>query len=254
MNEPTRHREHREHEEHREYLGRSDRIDRRPRRGNGSARRGGTGRALLLGAGLVGGALLMNRFRGRGQGRSHQEGWTGNEGGSMRGRRHRQEGSYEAKRKTLIAWLNDAYAMERALAQTLKGHANDAKSDPVISQRLRSHAEESKHHADLVERAIERLGGSVSNLKSGMSSVMGTVQGMAMMPAKDSTIKHLLEGAAAEKLEIASYRSIITAAEEIGDHETARTAREILESEERMAQWIDEQLPHAIREQLAHAT
>lgn len=196
----------------------------------------------------------MNRFRGRGQSRSHQEGWTGNEGGSMRGRRHRQEGSYEAKRKTLIAWLNDAYAMERALVQTLKGHANDAKSDPVISQRLRSHAEESKHHADLVERAIERLGGSVSNLKSGMSSVMGTVQGMAMMPAKDSMIKHLLEGAAAEKLEIASYRSIITAAEEIGDHETARTAREILESEERMAQWIDEQLPHAIREQLAHAT
>ena len=30
----------------------------------------------------------------------------------------------------LIAWLNDAYAMEQGLEETLKRHADDAKEDP----------------------------------------------------------------------------------------------------------------------------
>src|SRR5699024_8902037 len=111
--------------------------------------------------------------------RSSQRGWTGHEGGSMprAGDRPTPAQAQEAKRRTLVAWLNDAYAMEKSLVQTLRGHANDAKNHPVIAQRLRDHAEESKHRARLVQDCIERLGGSVSNIKSSLSSVMGAVSG-----------------------------------------------------------------------------
>lgn len=172
--------------------------------------------------------------------------------GSSRNSSH-PAGSREAKKKILLAWLNDAHAMEKSLAQTLKNHAHDARNHPVMQARLERHLEETRHHAELVRGCIERLGGHVSTFKSSMSAVMGTVQGVATGPAKDELVKNILADSAAERLEIASYQGLITAADEIGDIDTARICRQILREEEAMSDWLEQQLPTAIREQMAQA-
>jgi ferritin-like metal-binding protein YciE len=51
-----------------------------------------------------------------------------------------------------------------------------------------------------------------------------------------------------EHLEIACYRSVIGAAEELGDTETARVCTEILREEEAMAGWLEQRLPELSRE------
>jgi ferritin-like metal-binding protein YciE len=205
-------------------------------------------RTLLIGAGLAMAAgMLRRRLRTRSQ-RYDQYGWAGGEGGTAY-----PGGTRDAKKRTLLAWLTDAHAMERSVAQSLRNHAHDAKNHPVMRARLERHLEETRHHAELVRECIERLGGRVSMLKEGMSAVIGTVQGVATSPAKDELVKNILADSAAERLEIASYQGIITAADEIGDHETAQTCRQILREEEAMSDWLEQQLPSAVRDQMAHA-
>jgi ferritin-like metal-binding protein YciE len=203
-------------------------------------------RTLLIGAGLAMAAgMLTSRMRNRSQ-RDDQYGWAGGEAGTAGGTR-------EAKKRVLLAWLADAHAMERSVALNLRNHAHDAKHHPVMRARLERHLEETRHHAELVRECIERLGGRVSMLKEGMSAVIGTVQGVATGPAKDELVKNILADSAAERLEIASYQGIITAADEIGDHETAQVCRQILREEEEMSDWLEQQLPSAVRDQMAHA-
>ena len=79
------------------------------------------------------------------------------------------------------------------------------------------------------------------------------MQGLASGPARDTAIKDCLAGIAAEHFEIACYRSLIAAAEQLGDMETASTCRGILREEEEMARWLETQLPTVTQHELAGA-
>jgi hypothetical protein len=45
-------------------------------------------------------------------------------------------------RNTMIAWLNDAYAMESALIPILQNHASDVQDDPPARERIAVHIEQ----------------------------------------------------------------------------------------------------------------
>lgn len=156
----------------------------------------------------------------------------------------------EEHRKVLLSWLNDAYSMEKGLIPVLENHAKDAKNHPQIQSRIQQHVEETRRHADLVQGAIDRLGGDVSAIKSGVGSLMGTLQSMATGPFKDELVKNAISDFAAEHFEIASYRALIAAAQDIGDMETVRVCQEILRDEEQMAQWLDQNLPMVVRQSM----
>ena len=97
-----------------------------------------------------------------------------------------------AHKELVIAWLNDAHAMELAIAQVLERHAEEAKDHPPMHTALQRHLEQTRRHADLVKGCVERLGGETSGVKTGMASVMGAVQGMTTKLAKDDLIKNIL--------------------------------------------------------------
>lgn len=150
-----------------------------------------------------------------------------------------------AQKDLLVAWLNDAYSAELAQVPVLENHAKDAQKYKHIRERDLQHLEETRRHAELVKGCIERLGESTSTLKAGMSKVFGTAQSVATGPFKDELIKNFLSDYAAEHFEIASYKSLIAAAQEVGDQETARVCQEILRDEEEMARWLDEHIAEA---------
>ena len=148
-----------------------------------------------------------------------------------------------AHQEMLVAWPDDACAMETALIGTLEHRVKDAAGHPELQARDRQHLEETRRHADLVQGCVERLGGGTSALKTGVAAAMGTVQGLATELAKDELVKNALHDYGTEHFEIASYTSLIAAAEELGDAETARVCREILRDEEAMAAFLLGQVP-----------
>jgi ferritin-like metal-binding protein YciE len=147
------------------------------------------------------------------------------------------------EKDVVISWLNDAYCMEKALVQILEHQVKAAKDYPEIETRLQQHLEETRSHAELMQSAIVRLGGHTSSIKSRVSSLFGQMQALSTGAAQDEMVKDSLADFAAENFEIASYRSLISAATEVNDQETVTVCRQILRDEEAMAQWLDRNIP-----------
>lgn len=152
------------------------------------------------------------------------------------------------KKDLLLAWLNDAHSMEISLVPVLENHAKDLSSTlPMLEERIRQHAEETKDHARKVEGCIRRLGGKLSVSKQVLGAAIGAVQSVSTAPFKDELVKNALADFTAEHLEIASYNALIAAAEEVGDLETARVCSEIILDERAMAAWLQDHMPHIVR-------
>lgn len=152
--------------------------------------------------------------------------------------------------ETLIAWLNDAYALEQQLITVLNDHSSDASHHPHIKQRIDQHIEETRHHADIVKDCVERLGGSTSAAKTMMGKMSGLVAGMSTAAVQDELVKNCLAEYSSEHLEIASYEALVAACEALGHQDIADACRRILVDEERMAAWLEEHLPSVVQEYL----
>jgi ferritin-like metal-binding protein YciE len=163
-------------------------------------------------------------------------------------------GDIMTQQQNVLSWLKDAHAIEQGAVLNLENHAAAAEGYPEVQSKLYEHAEATRQHALLIERCIERLGGHPSVLKEAIGTVMGKVQGVANLPAQDTVVKNALGDLSAEHFEIASYTSLIAAAEQAGDEETAIVCRRILHDEEEMAGWLRAQIPIITRQFLAEQT
>lgn len=152
------------------------------------------------------------------------------------------------QQKSVIDWLKDAHAMEMGGVTTLSDHAAAARDYPEVQAKLGEHAEATRRHAELLEGRLERLGEGPSSLKEAVGAVFSKVAGVANLPASDTVVKNALGDFAAENFEIASYRSLVAAAEAVGDGETVSVCEQILRDEEAMAGWLEAQIPVITRQ------
>jgi ferritin-like metal-binding protein YciE len=165
-----------------------------------------------------------------------------------------------ARDAKLIQYLNEAYGKEKELETALQVHIQMATRKPY-KQRLQEHLRETKGHARGVQRRIKELGGKAEVLPTpgpeAFSEAASAAAGMAsraVAAAKGQlhTIRgtgvqeKMLKNAKTEYFnefeEIATYQSIETLAEAVGDKETAKLARGIRREEERMAKFLERQI------------
>lgn len=147
----------------------------------------------------------------------------------------------------LIVWLNNAYAMEKGLILVLENHARDAQDHPDVRERNEQHLAETRRHAELVAKCLEHLGQKPSATKALLGNVTGLWHGASTGMYHDEIVKNFLADYAAEHFEIACYRSLRAAAEELGQPEIARICEDILAEEEAMAHWLVERIPEVTR-------
>lgn len=122
----------------------------------------------------------------------------------------------------------------------------------MIQSGIQRHLDATRGHAETVKSCLEQLGESPSALKTGMASLGGKVQALTMGAAKDDLVKSALNDYAAEHMEIASYRALIVAAEEIGQPAIVEACQGILRDEEAMATWLEGQMPAIVLEAVRH--
>lgn len=151
-------------------------------------------------------------------------------------------------RETLAAWLQDAYAMEKALIPILENHAKDVEDHPAMHQRLLDHVEETRRQADRLEECLQRIDSSPSTAKSMVGNLFGMMQAPATGMFQDERVKNGLLDFATENFEIAAYEALIVAAESAGELEIAGICRQSLQEERHMADWVHEQLPLLVEE------
>ncbi len=150
------------------------------------------------------------------------------------------------KNELVLAWLNDALAMENALAAVLQHRIKDAKGFPAIEEMDRRHLAETLEHADRVKRCIARLGSKPSTVKSMFGTMFGAIQAPMTALAKDEVVKNCLVDHAAEQFEVAAYAALIAAANEIGDTETAAICEQNMREDAAMAAQIMAGIPAVV--------
>ena len=150
-------------------------------------------------------------------------------------------------RDTLTAWLRDAHAMENQAISMLEGMEGRLEHYPELRAKISEHARQTHRQAELIGGCLERLGEDRSALKAGMGKLMGNMQAMSGLFVSDEVVKGALASYTFEHFEIASYKSLIAAAQEAGEPEVRGVCEQILREEEDMARWLGEHLPEITR-------
>lgn len=151
-------------------------------------------------------------------------------------------------KEILVDWLRDAYAMEKAAVEILEKQAARVESYPRVQKKVREHLEVTKTQASRVKQCIEDLDGSTSIVKTGVGKFMGNMQALTNSMSMDEVVKDGIGDFMFEQFEIASYRSLIEAADAIGETRVKQVCQDILREEEEMAAWLEQELPNLTRE------
>ena len=153
----------------------------------------------------------------------------------------------------LIAWLRDAYAMEKSLIPVLENHAKDAAGHPEVRARLEQHVMETRNHVTLVKQCLRQLGEEPSTLKNTVAKVMGAVQSVATGAFHDDVVKNALQDFGTESFEIACYKALIEGARALQLNEIAGICERILAEEQAMARFLEQNLSTTVHETLGVA-
>jgi ferritin-like metal-binding protein YciE len=147
----------------------------------------------------------------------------------------------------LIAWLDDAYAMESGLIPILQNHAaHFGDRMPQAARRLHAHVVETQQHVSRVATCLQIFNASPSSVKSTLSSVIGSVESATTALFRDQLVKDALAEYASEQFEVACYTALVSAATELGYPEVARLCKENLDEDRAMAAWVLQQIPAVV--------
>lgn len=152
-----------------------------------------------------------------------------------------------ADNKLFVSWLNDAHAMEMSIERTLQQQVRLAEDHPMVKEGIERHVEATKRHAEIVEGCLKELGESPSTVKDTVASAGAMASGL-IGAVQDDLVKAALNDYATEHMEIASYKSLIVGATQLGHQEMVQKCKDILAEEEAMADWLSQNLETLTRE------
>lgn len=153
----------------------------------------------------------------------------------------------------VVQHLSVAHATELALVQTLRAHIAITPRGSYRSA-LERHLDETKDHAERVQRRLAQLGESRNPVQAGLA-LMETAVGQALALAKgpldmlrgtsaeEKLLRNARDEIATEGFEIGVYTTVEHVARAVGDDITADLAPKIRADEERMLESLKEEIP-----------
>jgi ferritin-like metal-binding protein YciE len=150
---------------------------------------------------------------------------------------------------TLVAWLRDAHAMERATVDTLDHLAERLhRPYPELAARFRQHWQESLGQVERIETCLKGLGSDTSTFKDLRRRFIGIAQAYANEVLPDELVKDCLAAYASRHFEIATYISLGAAARKLEQPAIVQMCEENLQQERAMAGWLEQEIPQATLE------
>jgi ferritin-like metal-binding protein YciE len=161
--------------------------------------------------------------------------------------------STQRKQQKIVQYLNEAHASEQALMRVLQ---SQIAMTPRGSYRagLEKHLEETRGHADRLQRRLQELGqggNPVAAVIGAVETAVGQALALGKAPidlvrgsgGEEKVLKNAKDACATEALEIATYTALERLARAVGDDATERLAASIRADEEKMLQRILRELP-----------
>ena len=157
------------------------------------------------------------------------------------------------QKQKIVQYLNEAHGAELALvrqlqaqiAMTPRGNYRDG---------LETHLQETRRHAERLERRLNDLGQGSNPLQVGLGAVQSVIgQALALTKTpldlvrgtggEEKVLKNAKDSCAAEALEIATYTALARLARTAGDATTERLAKSVLGVEQKMLDRLLKEIP-----------
>jgi len=151
-------------------------------------------------------------------------------------------------RQTLISWLRDAHAMERASVDSLDRMADRLARFPQLAAGFRDQWQQTLEQAQRIEVCLKKLGSDTSTFKDLATRFIGITQAYAVAVTPDEVVKDCLSAYAWRYFEMAAYTSLGAAALSVEEPDVARMCDEHAKQERAMADWLEKQIPEVTLE------
>ena len=147
-------------------------------------------------------------------------------------------------RDNFLVWLRAAHAMEEQAVTMLADQSRRIESYPDLKTRIVQHLYETEAHVQMLTDLLDRFSGwsGAVTLKDMTAKLAAKAQGVGGMLISDEVVKGMMASYAFEHTEIASYRVLIAAADEIEEMEAKAVFERILAEEIAMADWLEANL------------
>lgn len=145
-------------------------------------------------------------------------------------------------RENFLAWLRQAHAMEEHAVTLLTAQVRRIENYPDLGQRIADHLAETVEHEKALRQLLEHYCGGASTIKDVTARIAAAAHGVQAMLTNDEVIKGVIAGYAFEHSQIATYRVLIAAADELDEEHAVAVFERILAEETAMAAWLGEHL------------
>jgi ferritin-like metal-binding protein YciE len=142
----------------------------------------------------------------------------------------------ETTQERLVRYLDEAWAVEKALVSDLREMADEV-NDQQVRALFEEHAQVTHQQEENLEARIRALGQEPSGAKGFVHQMIAKAGDLLQgtQDEYDKTTQDLMKGFATENLEMAMYQSLESFATAIGDQETAQLARRHFDQEKEAA-------------------
>ena len=149
--------------------------------------------------------------------------------------------------------LEDIYDAEHRFMEAQREMAKKA-SDSKLKSSFHDHIDETKQQIENLEQAFKALGMEAKRVKcDGAAGLVSEAEKTMKEAADDEAVLDCVIAAAATKAEhyeIASYRGLVIAVEQMGPQEIRQLLHQNLQQEEQTAQRIEDQTPRLLQKAL----
>jgi ferritin-like metal-binding protein YciE len=151
--------------------------------------------------------------------------------------------SNDVTQSLFITGLQNIHGVENQALALIDRQLDHLENYPEVSDMLRKHRAETEEQIQRVDAILAEFDADPSKLKDIFLSISGNMAAIAHVPAADEILKNSFANYAFENFEIASYTSLLTLADAVGQNNIAAPLQQSLAEEQRMATWVLESLP-----------
>jgi ferritin-like metal-binding protein YciE len=142
-----------------------------------------------------------------------------------------------------LTGLRNQHAVETQAIGTIQNELPRMKPYPELYARMQQDHERSTQQAARLDDLLAKHGSSKSLAKEAVTGAVATLAGFAHVTAGDEVLKNVLAAIGYKAYEIASYKVLLTLAEESGASEDKAVLETSMKEEQEMGDWLGEHIP-----------
>ncbi|MFD1746757.1 ferritin-like domain-containing protein [Rhizobium helianthi] len=136
-------------------------------------------------------------------------------------------------------WLSDAHALELQSIALLKSQIARIENYPDLREKMIEHLANSEGHEKALRGLMERFPGAQSLIKDVAGRLSATAQGLTGAFSADEIVRTCMNAYVFAHEEVARYKVLLAAADELGDSTAVAVCERILSEEKAMADWLE---------------